>query len=290
MSPDGKHLLLVESSSESQKLVAMPLSAGETKDIVLYSVDARWTQDNSLDYVPLGWLSPGQCLFVSTGWQSQGPNKDKRGAAILAGDVGKASVEEVAFIPLPEGLLHSVRYVAGTGKVYLEVSRAVWIIDAKTGAAKQVKGDLPVYDGMFVAHLSPDASTWVYQLHDVGGRHGIYTLDAATGAEKPLIPNGDTMSFYPAWSPDGKYMALYVVVRSPGATDTTWNNYGVYPGEDGPLPIGTSIAIVDRSGNPVKTIAVDGKVLAYFKWAWDSKSIAFVAGTKPASTPDTTQD
>lgn len=290
ISPDNKYVLLVQGGPEERIVAAVPLAADDQKDIPLYTVSNSYLQNSSLDFIPVGWLSETQCMFLATGWQYQGPHKEQRGVAVLIGDVSKSSAEEMTFIPLEEGSVHNVRYQPETGKVYLDITQAIWTVDVKSKTAKLVKGGLPTYDGMFMARMSPDSSAYVYQLHELDGEHGIFMLDAVTGAEKPFALNGDTMSFYPSWSPDGKYVAMYNVPRKPGRTETTWVNYAVYPGEDGPMPIAPAITVMDRSGNLVKTISVEGKVLVNFKWSPDSKSIAFVAGPEPATVPDTEVD
>ena len=84
----------------------------------------------------------------------------------------------------------------------------------KGKTARAVKEGLPTYDGLFYSRLSPDASAYVYELHEAASEHGIYLLETATGVQKPFALNGDTLSFYPAWSPDGQYVAMYNVATA----------------------------------------------------------------------------
>lgn len=292
VSPDGKYVLMVQRSQADMKIAATPIAASGD-DVVLYSVSADWMQNSSIDYLPIGWLSNTEALFISVGWQSQGPNKGDRGAEVLIGDVTKGTSRQLTFIPLPtQGeYLSGAAYSATRGKLFIEVPRAIWAVDLVSKSAKEVAGNLPTYDGLFYSRVAPDASAYVYQLHEAAGDHGVYILDTATGEQKPFVLNGDTMCFYPEWSPDGKYVAMYEVARQAGATGgTTWDQYATYPGEDAPRPVGTSIRVVDRSGKTVRTISAEGKVLGSFKWSLDSKSIAFIATAKPASAPDTTKD
>jgi hypothetical protein len=293
ISPDGKYVLMVQRSQEGSKVAAVPLTEGAgERDVVLYSVGREWIEKptSALEYVSVSWMSNTRCLFLSSGLQSQGPNKGKSGIAVLAGDVSTGTSEEIAFITLTEGLAHSVKYVPSAGRLFLHVTQSIWGVDVNAKSVKLVKGGLPPYDSLFMARISPDATALVYELHEGSTKQGVFILDTGTGAEKPFLTNGETMSFYPTWSPDGKYLALYTVGRRPGAKGTTWDNYEVYLGEDGPQSVAPVITIADRSGKVVRTVTVEGRVLANFQWSWDSGSIAFVTGLRPASTPDAAVD
>jgi len=66
-----------------------------------------------------------------------------------------------------------------------------------------------------------------------------------TGAETCLAPRGETMSFAPQWSPDGRYLAYYTATGKKGNTDP-YNKYDIISGEDAPLPIAAAIQIASQ--------------------------------------------
>ncbi|MGE5483476.1 MAG: hypothetical protein ACM3X4_00485 [Ignavibacteriales bacterium] len=57
---------------------------------------------------------------------------------------------------------------------------------------------MPTYDGLFRPGLSPDGRCYAYDLYEERG-NGVHALDV----------DGNTASFYPSWSPDARYMAVY---------------------------------------------------------------------------------
>lgn len=287
ISPDSKYVMIVQSGPSERIVAAVPLGADDTKEIPLYKVPNSYLETKNLDFLTSGWLSPTKAVFIATGRQYEGPHKDEWGVAVFTVDITKPVAEEVVFIPLREGYVHNQRLMPGTGRLYIDITKAIWAVDVGAKTAKVVRDGLPTYDGMFAARMAPDASAYIYQLHELDAGHGIFLLDVATGDQKVFAPNGETMGFYPAWSPDSKYVAYYTVQRKPGKTGTEWTDYQIYPGEDGPMGIAPAITVADKSGKVVGTISVQDKVLANFRWSRDSKSIAFTTGPKPATTPDT---
>jgi dipeptidyl aminopeptidase/acylaminoacyl peptidase len=269
-------------------MVALSLDPATGKEArVLHSVDRNWTSNHLFGYYPLGWVSDTRCLFAIQGWQNTGPHRGKRGVAILAGDVGvePATAEEVAFISLSQGLLNSGLMVPERGKAYLHTPKVIWEYDPATNKIRQVKGDLPNYDGLFFPRPSPDGRYYVYDLREKDA-HGVYLLDTETGQQKPILPTGETMSFYPAWSPDGKYIAAYTVDRKKGSDagaqvdqGVLWRHFDLLEGEDGPESVGDRITVVDLNGRMVQTIEVEGQKVGIFKWGPYSNAIGFLAGT-----------
>lgn len=286
ISPGGKHVLAVQSGEAGMNLVAIALEGDGQRVRTLHSVDRAYMQKAAFGYHSLGWLSETRCVFAITGWQNSGPHKGRRGLAVLTGDLESGSCEEVAFIAMPEGILRSAVFARETGKAQFcmsapGASSAIWECDVREGRTRLIRGSLPVYDGMFRAQRSPDGR-YVYELHE-NDATGTFILDAETGMEKPLLPRGETMSFLPSWSPDGRYVAAYPVNRKSGAPAsqdrwTSSGNYDLLAGEDGPRPAGGAITVVGVDGKIVQTIRVEGKTLSTFTWSPSSDAIGFVAG------------
>ncbi|MGE5484317.1 MAG: hypothetical protein ACM3X4_04775 [Ignavibacteriales bacterium] len=285
MSPDGRWVLATQTDTAGVKMVALPLDGAAGDPRILHSADRAWTSNNVFGYYSLGWLSGTQCLFATQGWQNTGPHKGQRGVAIFAGDVAKdpASVEEVGFIALPDGSLNSGILIPERKKAYLHVPRTIWEFDAANNRLRQVKSDLPSYDGLFFPKPSPDGRYYVYDIRE-DDAYGIYLLDTETGQQRPLLPAGETMSFYPFWSPDGKYIAAYTVYKKQGAKATQpgqaidWADYDILEGEDGPQSASDAITVVDLDGKVAHTIKVEGKKLSTFRWGPGSNAIGFLTG------------
>lgn len=306
LSPDGKHVLLVKTDSEGNHLAVMPVpvngdssgqSSGEGPNaqkaefITVDSVSKDWVQNNIFSYYPLGWLSNEKVIYAVFGWMDDGPHRGKRGLSIRVADIGDTAGDEgepteVFFQELPKGYYKDGTFIRDKGSVYFTVTSAaqngtsctiVSQFQVDTKSVRVIKGDLPSYDSLFNPRLSPDGNYYVYDIHEQG-RTGVYILDTATGEEKPLLPAKGTLSFMPSWSPDGKYVAAYTVKKLPGQNGQNMTDYGIFPGEDGPLPIGEKITVVDVDGHVVKEISVEGKYVSSFIWGKDSKSLGFIAG------------
>jgi len=110
--------------------------------------------------------------------------------------------------------------------------------------------------------ISPDGRTVVYRVLESGiSRARLWTASVATGERRPLTTNEGVISS-PAWSPDGSRVA-YLWSEKGGS-----QVYLVGAGDGAALQL-------TRAPN-----GVDG-----FKWAPDSRSIAFVSG-EPVARPD----
>lgn len=293
ISPDGVYMLLVQAGPEKRVVTAIPLAPEDSDEIRLYEVDNAYLEKSSLDLEVIGWISETECAFLAAGSQFTGPNEGRYGISLLTADIETGRCEETAFIPLSEEHLQGFTYLPESGQLSLEVTGAVWSFDlrdkSKGKTARLVKDGLPTYS-LFPASVSPDASAYIYEDHEVGGENGLYMLDTSTGNLTPFALNGDTVDFYASWSPDGQYVATYSVARFPEKTGTTWMKYAVYPGGDGPMPVATHIVVRDRAGRTINTISLDGRVLANFRWSPDSKSIAFAVAPKPDNNVDAEVD
>lgn len=281
ISPDGKHLLAILNNEERKAVALIPIE-GESHDAkILHEAPAAWAGRDGLDYRTLGWTGDGTPLFVVFGYQNRGPNTGKTGVAIWSGGNEEGVAQELAFIDLPTGNLHTSVYLPEENKVFVSVSTAIYSYDLAKNYVTPVKTGLPTYDDLFYAWLSPNGKHFVYELFEEG-KSGIYILDAVTGKEEALLATGSTFSFVPQWSPDGKYVAAYTAGLKSGAEGASMEDYDCFLSTAGPLTIAPAITIVDTSGKVVQTVRVEGKYLANMKWSHDSKSIAFVAGDRPA--------
>ncbi len=299
ISPDGSYILLAHNDTDSARLTAYPLpkvspldggQAGESESelepepIVLRTIDRQSAIDRGLEYIPIGWLSNTECLFISSGLQNRGKHRNRQGLSILVGDISNKYVNELAFIPLEYAIVRNAALNAEHNRLILDASDSIFTVDLESCIVKNVKQNPPTFQGSLAAQLSPDKTTYVYNLYEYEqDKYGVYLLDLDTGEEIPLIPNSDTMSFYPDWSPNGKYIATYTAGRKPDTEPTgiAPKNYEFYLGEDSPMPFGDSIRITDVSGQLVNEFSITGRILGRFKWSPDSQYIGFVSCPKP---------
>lgn len=278
ISPDGKWVLGTRSQPSGFSVVALPLTGDGTEGVTVSTAEGEWLKNHLFGYYPLGWKTPDSFLFIASGVQPDGPHKDKDGVSVRLGSLSKKSAEEIGWLELPDGMMMSAAYLPERDKVYFHVTGATWEFDASHKQMRQIKGELPLYDGFFYPKLSPTGDYYVYELYEKD-RSGIYLLDTKTGEEKALLPTGENLSFYPFWSPDGKYIAVYTVPLKSGQRTGTWNDYDILPAEDGPQPVSPVVTVVDVQGNVVNRFKLDGKLLSGFKWSSDSKTLAFAVGT-----------
>lgn len=292
ISSDGKYALAVCHDGAEIKVAAFPLGVGDESPAVLASVDMDWAARNYFGFHALGWLDADKPIFIASGPQNQGPNKGKQGISIMTGDVsaGNLSQEsgprahEISFIECLEGDVINASYFPAKGKVFVVVTGTIWSLDLKTNTATALAENLPPHDELFYASLSPDGAHYLYVLHQED-KAGVFLLDTSTGKEKLVLPRGETVSFYPYWSPDGKYVAVYTAARKPGGTGTDWDSYQVYPGQDSPQPVADKITVFDVKGNLVRQVSLEDKVVGMLRWSRDSKSLAFQSAPVPAE-PD----
>ncbi len=304
VSPDGKHLLAAILGDEAQTMSAIPLPqegsdpsleghpAGSPID--LYSVDTSWAKDNLVQWLPIGWLSNEKPVFIVHGWQNQGEHYGERGTAVMVGDLATVTVSPVAFMESPEfGGIVDEFVLTDAGTLIIRVSEKIWSVDVQSGAKRLIREDFPNYGPLFYFAISPKGDHAVYSLNEDDSR-GIFIMDLATGDERPLLPAGDTLSFYPSWSPDGKYIMAYTAKVLPDPSGQGLQLYTLLPAEDGPFPAAQVLTVVDVQGNVVKTInpedpdaAADGQsqtqgqtgqFLFRFDWLADSEHMVFVSG------------
>ncbi len=276
ISPDGKYILGEQRNSSTVGIMAISLGSGE--NVTFASVAAEWASQHYAWYYPAGWVSSEKCVYLALG-EGQGEGQDKRGVGIMTGDVDTGKVEESAFIELSAGEFHEATVINGKSKVLIHVTGALWEYDMANGSLRKVKDNLPIYDGLFYLAISPTGEHAAYRI--VGDHGGLYVLDTSTGEERLLLPNGDTMSFLPSWSPDGNWIAAYTVPQRPNAEDLQpWERYDYFEGEDGPLSISPAVTVINPKASQKKSVTVDDKLLSGVTWSSDSKALAFFTGTE----------
>lgn len=278
ISPDGKFLLAALMGDESDSMVAIPITEdGET--VFFYSMDASWTHNNLVQWYPIGWLSNTECLFIVHGWQDQGPHRGKRGTSIFVGNTETGTSSLLAYSDVPtQGEIVDEAVLTPEGKVYIRVSQKFWEFDVSSKNLRLLRDDFPSYFGLFHVAVSPTADHVMYSSLDRDDKSGIYVMDVASGIERPLLPIGDSLSFYPSWSPDGKYVAAYTARRADSPVIEGATIYNLIPGEDGPLPAAQAITILDAAGNIRRTITVEDQFLSHMAWLADGKSLVFLSG------------
>lgn len=297
VSPDGSRFLAVKDDADGSHLVIIPVDSEYSEAICIESVSKDWLSGSWFSYRPLGWTSNTEFIYAKVGWQPSGGHKSERGVALVIGRLsglsgksqsetkpgtdGQAAqtfTEEAAFFTLPyrDSSLQTL-FLPGQKQVYLNNNTTIWQFDIAEKNLIVLKSDLPDY--IYRRPIpSPKGDYFVYELNEKG-KSGIFIFNTATGKEKPLLPNGDTMSFYPSWSFDGKYIAAYTVGKKEGASGTAWHNYMLFEGEDTAQSIGSSITVVDTEGTVVDTIQVEGKYLQKFRWSQNNHTIGFLAGS-----------
>ncbi len=287
VSPDGSYFLAVRNDGYGSYLGVFPsdLPDQETlQEIPVESVDREWLLTSWFSYEPLGWISDTEFVYAKLGWQPSGGHKNERGVVLVVArldrDSGTVSAEESAFFELPymDSVVRTL-FLPERNQVYLNNNTTIWRFDIAQRELTVLKSGLPDY--IYRQPIpSPDGNYYVYELNEQG-KHGLFIFDTTTLEERPLMLNGDTMSFYPAWSYDGKYIAAYTVRRKEGATGTAWHDYRLFVGEDTALSIGTSITVVDTQGNLVANIEIEGKYVQDFIWSHNDHALGFVASIEP---------
>lgn len=156
-------------------------------------------------------------------------------------------------------------------------SGTIWEYDIKSSSLRIVRDDLPVASALFRPGLSSQG-TWFVCGGGEPGKAGVYLVDAATGEETWLLPAGDTFSFYPEWSPDGKWVSALTAGRKPGATGSGVDAYDAYPAEDGPAATARRLTVKGAADGTTWVTDAGGKLISWPTWSIDSKKVYFMAG------------
>ena len=289
ISPDGKYLLAAVLGDRADRMMAIPISGGgdnPTQDPVslavsLYEVDTSWTRHNLVQWFPLGWLSDSECVFAIHGWQGTGPHKGKRGTAIYTADIETGNSSLISYVDVPEqGKVIEEAVLAEGGKIYMRIAGQFAEFDLESKSYRLIRDDLPMYYGISVVAMSPKGDQIVCSVYGEE-KSGVYIFDVASGDEKPLVETGQSLSFYPNWSPDGSYVLMYTLYRVDDPSVGGPARFNFIYGEDSPFPAAEEITIMDPEGNVVRTISMEGQYVSHAYWLEDGKSLVFLSG--PAS-------
>lgn len=282
ISPDGKHLLAAVLGETTDRMVAIPLSGDDAASapdfISLYEVETSWTRHNLVQWFPLGWLSNSECVFAIHGWQGQGPHKGRRGTAIYTADIEAGSSSLISFVEVPtQGEVIEEAVLAEGGKIYVRISGQYLEFDLESNSHRLVRDDLPSYYGISVVATSPRGDQIVYGVYGED-KSGVYIFDVASGAERALVETGETLSFFPRWSPEGKYIAMYTLHRADDPSSGGIPRYNFIYGEDGPRPSAQEITIMDPQGTVLRTFSMGDQYLSFVYWLDGGESLVFISG------------
>lgn len=280
ISPDGKHLLTSQYYGRSERVLVVPLADGGEVTVLRDVADISVGED-IIQCWPLGWLSADRCLFAVCGPSIEGPHEGARGISILEARLAdRAEVRELAFIPLGSGRISSGVLVQEGEEIVIHAWDSLWEFSLSERSTRMVKSgpEMLPSEGLTLPAASPDCGLWVYR-----GTDGLRMVDTATGESTLVFPTGDSFSFEPVWSPDGRFVAAYAAPRKDdiagGRSELSWEDYEVFPSEPGFVPMAGAITIADREGRTVRTVSVENKMLADFRWSPDSSDLLFLTCT-----------
>lgn len=289
VSDDGNYMALIINDGDREALWVYSLRDGEGREV--YSIPAEELGAGRLVLVPVGWMGDNKLIFTRQGTQPDGAHRGERGLLLLSVSPESGGAEEAAWVANPRGHIKQVLLNRVTNDVLVHVGDSLWRVGLGDGSARTISTGLPGYDGLFFLQPSADRSHLVGQYYEPDKR-GIYLMDAATGDQTPLAETGDTFSFSPAWSPDGRYIAFYTADARDGAPegedDHLGDKYDIVPGEDGPIPAAAKIEVVTPDGQRVTSLSVPGPGVkaAMFSWAPDSKHLAFLSARPTGLAPE----
>ncbi|MBC7105943.1 MAG: PD40 domain-containing protein, partial [Firmicutes bacterium] len=216
-------------------------------------------------------------LFARQGTQPDGPHKGERGVSFRLAAPEEGEAREVAWLPVPRGMVRQLQFLPDKESVFVHVTGALWRVDIPEGRRTLLRGNLPSYDGLFYPRLSPDGNWYVYGLLEPD-KSGIYVLATADGGERALAPNGRTWNFHPQFSPDGGHLAYYAAPLKAGRSGRDACDYDIVPEEDGPAPVAAVVEIATPEGQKVATLTVPGMKITGLRWSADGRYLAFAAG------------
>lgn len=224
-----------------------------------------------------GWNQSGDALLYAVdGIQSEGQLLGQNG--VLVRQVGLNGQDKaLAWLPGEGTFIRSWLFNPQDNRLLLHRGQNLWAVDTIEGKSKQVKADLPVWDGLFWVAMSPTGEKVVYPEPEPE-QHRLVILDIASGQEV-VVGNVSEYSFHPVWSPDGEKLAFLSAVAE-------GQGYDFQIGEDGPLPPATRISVVTKEGQWLTQYAPKGQEKAGAPvWSGDSQRLAFLSASV-TPTPD----
>lgn len=283
ISPDGKYLLAAILSDTIESMAAIPVGGNDDtvspNPVPFYEIDTSWTDRHFVRWFPLGWTSHSQCVFAIHGWQDKGPRKGQRGTAIYTADIETGNASLISYVDIPEeGEDIEEAVLAADGKAYMRISSRYLEFDLESGTCRVVRDDLPTYhNGISMVAVSPKGDKIVYGVYGED-KSGVYIIDVSSGAEIPLVETGESLSFYPTWSPDGEYIAMYTLHRVANPSGSGAARYNFVAGEYGIVPSAEEITVMNSEGSVVRTFSLEDQYLSHLYWLHGSGSLVFISG------------
>ena len=281
-SPNGEWVAFTGSRNDNGRgLWAVTMNGSQGN--LLATIEEKEHTSGTLMINLLGWTDKNEVVFTRQGTQPDGPHQGERGISLRIISPEGKNAQELSWIPVPKGMVDEVEYFPEQGFIITRTTGSIWRVDLTNGQKKLLRKDLPNYDGLFRARLSPGGNYYVYELRK-DNKWCIYCLNTLTGEENLVVSEGKTFNFYPQWSPDGQYLAYYAAAQNkegPIKQDiyrSIAQEYDIIPGEDGPEPIAATVSIVIPKGKKITHLAVSGAKIMDFCWSQDSKHLAFAAG------------
>lgn len=271
VSPDGRWLAYVASEQGKDSEVVLVPHDRNTPSVV-FTADSRLLQAGTLLLRGLGFTADSaRYIFARQGTQPDGAHKGQRGVSLRAVDLNTNSVSEIGWLPVKSGNYVNNYYFLPEGAVLVYAGDTVWRLDTGGQKPKPVITGLAGNFGPHDPVLSPDGKYLAYPR--LGDKPGLYVVSTSGGPEVAIAPRGDTMSFYPSWSPDSKHIAYYTAKRLEGSGIHA--QYDVISYEDGPFSAGTWIDVSSRDGKHVARYEIAGAKLAHKEWANSGERLGF---------------
>lgn len=218
-----------------------------------------------------GWNVAGDALLYAVdGIQSEDRFLGQNG--VLVRQVGLDGTDKVlAWLPGEGMFIRSRLFNRESGLLLVHRGRDLWAVDTAGGRYKQVKSDLPTWDGLFFVVPSPTGDRVVYPNPDTTQRQ-LIILDLKNGTETAVGLAGE-YPFYPVWSPDGEKLAFL-------SAEALSAGYDFQLGEDGPLPPSTRIIVTTNQGELLTQITPRPREKTGAPvWSADSSQLAFLTAS-----------